>query len=105
MQPVTLTCIHILCRLNFSSALSQLPLETRVCFTIHGNESLTRKPVGWVAMPIFDMNRYGMLSRVFILPPSLDNYKLENTTCVYGRLQKEPTPLAHVMLTHQTLML
>ena len=96
-------------RLNFSLPLCQLPLETRVCFTIHGNESLARKPIGWVAMPIFNINRYIMswcvLSSVLLSPPSLDNYKQENITCVCGQHQREQTPLVHVILTHQILML
>ena len=91
-----------LCRLKFSLPLSQLPLETRVCFTIHGNESLTRKPIGWVAMPIFDLNKYALCYNLCsqIPPLSLDVYKLESITCVCGLPQRGLIPLAHVMVTH-----
>jgi len=50
--------IIIFCRLNFSLMLSELPLETRICFTIYGCESLLRKPIGWVAMPLFNIKKY-----------------------------------------------
>ena len=92
------------CRLNFSLPLSQLPLETRVCFTIHGNESLTRKPIGWVAMPIFNLNRYicALCHNVYIVCPHhplyVDTYRPENITCVCGHQLKELILLVHVMV-------
>ena len=98
-----------MCRLNFSLPLSQLPLETRVCFTIHGNESLTRKPIGWVAMPIFNLNRYvyALCHNGYTVCPRhplyVDTYRPENITSLCGHQLKELILLAHVMLTYPIL--
>ena len=84
-------CIHNLYRLNFLLPLSQLPLETTVCFTIYENEPVNKRPIGWVAMPIFNMNRYMhcvmmyMLSSVFSSPPVPRHLQIgEHYLCVWS---------------------
>ena len=91
MNPI----IHNLHRLDFLLPLSQLPLETTVCFTIYENEPVKR-PIGWVAMPIFNMNRYMrcimmyMLSSVSSSPP-LPRYLQtgEHYLCVWPSTEED----------------